>query len=71
MPFWICCSARTAAFLPHVTYTAQERDYVLEIMRKFRLSYSISPEVELIPALCKKHDAGPAAPYRLDATHRI
>ena len=39
--------------LPHVTYTAQERDYVLEIMRKFRLSYSISPEVELIPALCK------------------
>lgn len=38
--------------LPGVTYNAQERDYVLEVMRKFNLSYPITPKNEFIPALC-------------------
>ena len=38
--------------LPGVTYTAQERNYVLEVMRKFQLSYAVSESQEFIPALC-------------------
>ena len=35
-----------------VTYTAAECEYVLEVMRKFTLSYAVSQEEEFIPALC-------------------
>ena len=38
--------------LQGVTYNAQERDYVLEVMRKFNLSYPISSRSEFVPALC-------------------
>ena len=63
--------------LPGVIYTAQERNYVLEVMRKFQLSYAVSESQEFIPALCpdvtpkelyptnwKKHVA-----YELQYTH--
>ncbi len=38
--------------LENVTYSSNERDYVLDVMRKFNLSYSVSKDIEFIPALC-------------------
>ena len=38
--------------LKGVAYSANERDYVLDVMRKFNLSYSVSKDIEFIPALC-------------------
>lgn len=38
--------------LSGVTYSESERDYVLDVMRKFNLSYSVSDVLEFIPALC-------------------
>lgn len=38
--------------LTNVTYTEDERDYVLDVMRKFNLSYAVSENQEFIPALC-------------------
>ena len=38
--------------LSGVTYTSEECGYVLEVMRKFTLSYSVSETEEFIPALC-------------------
>lgn len=38
--------------LPNVIYTDSEREYILEVMRKFNLSYSVSNSQEFIPALC-------------------
>ena len=33
-------------------YELEETDYILEVMRKFRLSYRISSDLEFIPVLC-------------------
>lgn len=38
--------------LSDVTYTSEECGYILEVMRKFTLSYSVSDIEEFIPALC-------------------
>lgn len=38
--------------LPGVAYTPEECEYILEVMRKFTLSYSVSETKEFIPALC-------------------
>ena len=38
--------------LPNVRYEPEECRYILEVMRKFGLSYQIGPEMEFIPALC-------------------
>lgn len=46
--------------LSNVTYTESERDYILEVMRKFNLSYSVSDNHEFIPALCDSE-----TPYEL------
>ena len=35
------------------SYQRKEVDYILKVMRKFKLSYRISPACEFIPALCK------------------
>lgn len=42
----------TNGTLSDVKYTAAECEYVLEVMRKFTLSYAVSQEEEFIPALC-------------------
>ena len=42
----------TNGTLSDVKYTAAECGYVLEVMRKFTLSYAVSQEEEFIPALC-------------------
>ena len=35
-----------------VSYTQNEQEYVLDVMRKFKLSYQVSDTHEFIPALC-------------------
>lgn len=42
----------TGGTLSGVTYTPEECGYILEVMRKFTLSYSVSDTEEFIPALC-------------------
>ncbi len=41
--------------LKDVTYTDQEINYVLDVMRKFKLSYKVSSTHEFIPALCEEN----------------
>ena len=48
----ILLSNPTGGTLSGVTYTSEECEYVLEVMRKFTLSYSVSDTDEFIPALC-------------------
>lgn len=38
-----------------VSYSEEECTYVLEIMRKFKVSYQVSDESEFIPALCNEN----------------
>ena len=42
------------AVLPNVSYHGMEYSYVLEVMRKFNLSYKINDRYEFIPALCSE-----------------
>ena len=42
----------TEGTLEHISYSPEECGYVLEVMRKFRLSYPVSQEKEFIPVLC-------------------
>ncbi|MBQ7433547.1 MAG: leucine-rich repeat domain-containing protein, partial [Lachnospiraceae bacterium] len=42
----------TEGTLEHIAYSPEECGYVLEVMRKFRLSYPVSQEKEFIPVLC-------------------
>ncbi len=42
------------AVLPNVSYGKEEVNYILEVMRKFHLSYCIDETEEFIPALCKE-----------------
>ena len=39
--------------IPDVQYTAADMQYVLEVMRKFRMSFQLDEECEFIPAFCR------------------
>jgi len=39
--------------IPDITYEDYECDYILEVMRKFNLSYSVDDQDEFVPALCE------------------
>lgn len=45
-----------------VSYSKEECNYVLEIMRKFKVSYKVSEEREFIPALCNESTPSDLAP---------
>ena len=49
-------------------YDVDETEYVLEVMRKFRLSYPVSTEAEFIPALCQRDSMPIAKTYAGDNT---
>lgn len=49
--------------LKDVSYTENEQKYVLDVMRKFKLSYNVSDTHEFIPALCD-----PNTPKKLHPT---
>lgn len=52
--------------LPDVTYTWQETRYVLDVVRKFRLSYSVNSDMEFFPMLCKENSKPVAQEYADD-----
>ena len=54
----------TNGTLSDVKYTAAECGYVLEVMRKFTLSYAVSQEEEFIPALCPNETPSDLYPAR-------
>ena len=53
--------------LDGVSYSEEECTYVLEIMRKFKVSYQVSDESEFIPALCNENTPPGLKPE--DQTH--
>ena len=50
--------------LENVSYSKQECDYVLDIMRMFRISYPANENTEFIPALCKPNSKLEPTPKR-------
>ena len=57
--------------LPGAAYTDEERDYILEIMRKFNLSYPVSATQEFIPALCDSNTPKDLHPSVAEYPHHI
>lgn len=51
-----------------IAYDVEETEYVLEVMRKFRLSYPVSDKAEFIPALCQRDSMPIAKIYAGDQT---
>ena len=51
-----------------VTYSPVEVEYVLGVIRKFRLSYRINDDTEFIPMLCDRNEKACAAVYIHDET---
>ena len=47
-------------------YDVEETEYVLEVMRKFNLSYPVSSQAEFIPALCQRDSMPIAKVYAND-----
>ncbi|MBQ7099882.1 MAG: hypothetical protein IJO05_09215 [Oscillospiraceae bacterium] len=52
----------------NTAYNMDETEYVLEVMRKFRLSYPVSAQAEFIPALCQRDSMPIAKTYAADKT---
>lgn len=51
---------------PDIEYNPHEVDYVLELLRRFRLSYPLDSKTEFIPMLCKNEKLTVASEYRND-----
>lgn len=47
---------RPKSVLNNMVYSAPETEYVLGVIRKFRLSYRIDDETEFIPMLCERNE---------------
>lgn len=59
---------RIRRVLPDVTYSVSDTEYVLNVIRRFRLSYLVNDNAEFFPMLCQK-DAKPiAARYAADSS---
>lgn len=54
---------RIRRVLPDAAYTWQETNYVLDVVRKFRLSYSVNRNVEFFPMLCRENTKPVAQEY--------
>lgn len=52
--------------LPDVIYTPDEVSYVLNVIRKFRLSFQINEDEEFIPMLCDRNSLPIASEYEYD-----
>lgn len=50
-------TAKTHKVLPDVYYSWQDIEYVLGVMRKFRLSFAIDEDREMIPMLCNRNSS--------------
>ena len=52
--------------IPDMVYQKHEVDYVLDVIRKFRLSFRVGDETEFIPMLCQADSLPVAAAYEHD-----
>lgn len=52
--------------IPEMTYQPREVDYVLDVVRKFRLSFRVGDDSEFIPMLCQADSLPVAAEYEAD-----
>ena len=52
--------------IPDLTYTPKETEFVLSIIRQFRLSYPFSNEYEFMPMLCQRNSMPVAVEYAED-----
>ena len=52
--------------LKDVFYRPEEADYVLDVIRKFRLSYKVQENAEFIPVLCQRESMAVADEYEQD-----
>lgn len=57
---------RIRRVLPDVSYDATEVSYVLNVIRKFRLSFAVNNDEEFIPMLCNRNSLPIAAEYEED-----
>ena len=57
---------RTYRRVKDTIYDVNEAEYVLEVMRKFNLSYPVSDQAEFIPALCQRDSMQIAKEYAED-----
>ena len=58
--------AEIKCVLPDVTYSNQDTEYVLNVIRRFRLSYLLQDNVEFIPMLCLRDAMSVAEDYAAD-----
>ena len=56
-------SDQVSRVLPHVVYTPDEVEYVLNLTRKFRLSFPVGNASEFIPMLCDRYSKPIAEEY--------
>lgn len=54
--------------IPDLVYKKEEIDYVLDVIRKFRLSFRVGDDTEFIPTLCQASSLPIAVAYENDAT---
>ena len=52
--------------LKDVFYRPEEAEYVLDVIRKFRLSYKVREDAEFIPVLCQRESMAVAEEYEHD-----
>ena len=52
--------------IPDMVYKKDEVDYVLDVIRKFRLSFQVGSDTEFIPTLCRADSLPIATKYELD-----
>lgn len=52
--------------MPHVTYNPYEVEYVLNLIRTFRLSFQVNEDLEFIPMLCDSNSVPVAEEYEYD-----
>ena len=59
-------SGNTKRVLPNLIYTAEETDFVLSVIRQFRLSYPFGTDSEFMPMLCLRNSLPVAMEYTED-----
>ena len=57
------CEVPSKRVLEDISYSAIETEYVLGVIRKFRLSYRMNDETEFIPMLCDRNEKAIVSEY--------
>lgn len=59
--------SRPKSVMSDITYSPIEAEYVLGVIRKFKLSYRIDDETEFIPMLCERNEKSEASLFLQDS----